>query len=95
MIVNVTPDLGGLQFVIISHLQEVMKREVQIIAPLTVKKQATGNGRAKKNEMIECLPSYNLNKFKKLGYKKTTGLGDLADAYWIAKTAHKKYKEDN
>ena len=50
---NVTRDLGGLQFVIIAHLQEVMKREVQIIAPLTVKKHATGNGRAKKNEMIE------------------------------------------
>lgn len=90
---NVTRDLGGLQFVIISYLQEVKKQPVVIIAPLTVKKFATGNGRAKKNEMIEHLPLFAINNFKKLGVKKTTGLSDLADAYWIAKTAEMKYNE--
>jgi crossover junction endodeoxyribonuclease RuvC len=49
---NVTRDLGGLQFVIIAHLQEVMKREVDIIAPTSVKKFATGSGKAKKEDMI-------------------------------------------
>jgi len=93
---NVTRDLGGLQFVIVSHLQEVMHREIQIIAPLTVKKFATGNGKAKKELMIESIPDYNLKKLKKLGFKKTTGLADLADAYWIAEAAKKNYiKEDN
>lgn len=92
---NVTRDLGGLQFVIVSHLQEVKKQPVKIIAPLTVKKFATGSGRAKKNEMIESLPKYALNNFTKLGVKKTTGLADLADAYWIAKTSVAKYKEEN
>jgi len=92
---NVTRDLGGLQFVIVAHLQEVKKQPVKIIAPLTVKKFATGSGRAKKDEMIKSLPNYALNKFLELGVKKTTGLADLADAYWIAKTAQSFYKEDN
>lgn len=92
---NVTRDLGGLQFVIISHLQEVKKREVVIVAPLTVKKHATGNGRSKKNEMIESLPKYASDIFLALGVKKTTGLADLADAYWIAKVAGQLYKEEN
>lgn len=92
---NVTRDLGGLQFVIVAHLQEVKKQPVKIVAPLTVKKFATGSGRAKKNEMIESLPNYALNEFLELGVKKTTGLADLADAYWIAKTAQNLHKEDN
>ena len=91
---NVTRDLGGLQFVIVSHLQEVKKQPVKIMAPLTVKKYATGSGRAKKEEMIKALPKHALNNFLKLGVKKTTGLADLADSYWIALTAHNKYKEE-
>ena len=84
---NVTRDLGGLQFVIVAHLQEVKKQPVKIVAPLTVKKFATGSGKAKKEQMIESLPEYVLNNFLLLGVKKTTGLADLADAYWIAKVA--------
>jgi len=84
---NVTRDLGGLQFVIISHLQEVKGREVEIYAPTSVKKFATGSGRAKKEEMIDSLPKSVYSYFTGLGVKKTTGLGDLADAYWIAKSA--------
>jgi len=91
---NVTRDLGGLQFVIVSHLQEVKKYDVNIIAPLTVKKFATGSGRAKKNEMIESLPDNVREKFLSLGVKKTTGLSDLADAYWIAKITLMKNKEE-
>lgn len=87
---NVTRDLGGLQFVIISHLQEVKGREVEIIAPTSAKKFATGSGRAKKEDMIDSLPESVYSYFIGLGVKKTTGLGDLADAYWIAKTAEDK-----
>lgn len=90
---NVTRDLGGLQFVIISHLQEVKNREVEIVAPTSVKKHATGSGRAKKNEMIDNLPESVYNYFTELGLKKSTGLADLADAYWIAKTAGAAYEE--
>ena len=84
---NVTRDLGGLQFVIVAHLQEVKKQQVMIIAPLTVKKFATGSGKATKSEMIESLPSYALDIFLKLGVKKTTGLSDLCDAFNICKCA--------
>ena len=84
---NVTRDLGGLQFVIIAHLQEVLSREVDIIAPTSAKKFATGSGRAKKEDMIASLPEHVYNYCTELGMKKTTGLGDMADAYWIAKTA--------
>jgi crossover junction endodeoxyribonuclease RuvC len=84
---NVTRDLGGLQFVIISHLQEVKNYDVEIVAPTSVKKFATGSGRAKKNEMIDNLPEDVYNYFTDLGLKKSTGLADLADAYWIAKAA--------
>jgi Holliday junction resolvasome RuvABC endonuclease subunit len=90
---NVTRDLGGLQFVIVAHLQEVKKQHVEIIAPLTVKKYATDNGRAKKEDMINSLPQIVLNEFTDMGLKKTTGLSDLADAYWIAKVAENKHNK--
>ncbi len=92
---NVTRDLGGLQFVIIAYLQEVKNKLVDIIAPTSVKKFATGSGRAKKEDMIESLPSDVHSYFIKLGVKKTTGLADLADAYWIAKCVEYKYNEKN
>ncbi len=92
---NVTRDLGGLQFVIIAHLQEVKNKLVDIVAPTSVKKFATGSGRAKKEDMIESLPSEIHTYFINLGVKKTTGLADLADAYWIAKCVEDKYKEKN
>ncbi len=87
---NVTRDLGGLQFVIIAHLQEVKGYDVVILAPTTVKKYATGSGRAKKEDMIAQLPNGVHERFIGLGVKKTTGLADLADAYWIAKCAEDK-----
>jgi len=91
---NVTRDLGGLQFVIIAHLQEIKNKLVEILAPTTVKKFATGSGRAKKEEMIDKLPNLVHEHFIGLGVKKTTGLADLADAYWIAKCAEDKYNRE-
>jgi len=82
---NATRDLAGLQFVIVTYLQEVMHKEVDIISPLTIKKFATGSGKAKKDEMISHLPEDVLQLFLSTGVKKTTGLADLTDAYWIAK----------
>lgn len=89
---NVTRDLGGLQFVIIAHLQEVLKYDVEIIAPTSAKKFATGSGRADKQSMIDSLPKHVYNYCANLGMKKTTGLSDMADAYWIAKTAENNIK---
>ena len=52
--------------------------------PNTVKKVATGKGKADKQELYEALPLKPQALFsEKMGLKKTTGLYDLTDAYWI------------
>lgn len=83
---NATRDLAGLQFAIIICLQIINKWDVSIIAPNTVKKTATGKGNSKKDKMLEFLPKDIHKKFLDLGVKKTTGLLDLNDAYWVAIT---------
>ncbi len=79
---NASRDLAGLQFVIVSYLRDQGYR-VKVIAPTTAKKTA---GCKKKEEMIAALPKAVHKKFSDLGVKKTTGMGDLADAYWIGKS---------
>lgn len=76
---NATRDLAGLQFVIMDNLLDY---NVKIVTPTELKKFATGNGRASKDEMIAKLPEYILNIFNKI--KKSKGLADLADAYHLA-----------
>jgi Holliday junction resolvasome RuvABC endonuclease subunit len=83
---NVTRDLAGLLFTIVN----VMKTkhplaEYVIIPPTAVKKFATGSGKSKKPEVIAALPQSVRMLFENKGFKKTTGLGDLSDAYWIGK----------
>lgn len=83
---NATRDLAGLLFTIIT----VMKQKhgfhnFKIISPKTLKKVATGSGKATKKEMIAALPEAIRTKFSAENYKLTTGLADLADAYWLAK----------
>ena len=57
------------------------------------KKLATGKGNAKKQDMINALPTDIAEDFKREGYKKTTGLADLADSYWIYKLYEKEHCE--
>ena len=83
---DATRDLAGLQFVIVCVLRNHGK-ECIIVSPRTVKKIATGNGRADKMELYNHLPKSTQKLFEEMGLKKTTGLLDLTDAYWIAKTA--------
>ena len=56
-----------------------------------VKKLATGKGNAKKQDMIDALPIEVLDLFITAGYKKTTGLADLADSYHI----YQLYEKEN
>lgn len=82
---NATRDLAGLLFTIIIAVRNCQhKTDIHVIAPTTNKKLATGSGKASKTEMIASLPDLVLDKFKEKGYKSTTGLADLADAYWLA-----------
>lgn len=80
---NASRDLAGLQAVIISNILDQQGKECIIIPPKAVKKFATDNGNAKKPEMLEAVPEQHRVKFVDAGYKKTTGIYDLADAYFI------------
>lgn len=83
---NATRDLAGLQFVIITYLRHVHKitNTLTIIAPNELKKFATTKGNAKKQDMVDNLPLDISEVFQKT-FKKTKGLYDITDAYWIAK----------
>jgi len=51
----------------------------------SIKKFATGSGRAKKNDMINALPIELKDLFLSHGFLKSKGLPDLADSYFIGK----------
>jgi Holliday junction resolvasome RuvABC endonuclease subunit len=55
--------------------------ETHTTPPTTVKKKATGNGRASKDDMFQALPKIIQSRFEKSEYKK---LDDLTDAYHLA-----------
>jgi Holliday junction resolvasome RuvABC endonuclease subunit len=89
---NATRDLAGLQFSIITVARYIDLINIEIVTPLSVKKFATDNGKAKKEDMIAALPILVGDMFRERGFKKTTGLADLADAYFIAKFIQHKHK---
>jgi Holliday junction resolvasome RuvABC endonuclease subunit len=80
---NATRDLASLQSAIVTVLRFIDKYDTMIISPNTVKKVATGKGNSSKEEMVEMLPEDVRREFDALGVKKTTGLHDLCDAYFI------------
>lgn len=78
---NASRDLAYL----VGAIENAFETPFQEVPPTTLKKFATGSGKADKGQMIEALPQYYRVKFEQAGYKKTTGLADLADAYFIGK----------
>ncbi len=82
---DATRDLAGLLFTIVNVLSHINQfKNFKIISPKTVKKTGTGSGKATKKEMIAALPPDIMKLFKDKNFKQTTGLSDLADAYWIS-----------
>lgn len=79
---DATRKLAILQGLIVNKLIQ-QEKEVNIIAPPSLKKFATNNGRAKKEEIFSCLPETIQVTFS--AYPKTKGRFDLADAYWLAR----------
>jgi Holliday junction resolvasome RuvABC endonuclease subunit len=90
---NASRNLAGLlASVIIGLLDEGLytEEEIHLIAPKAAKKILTGNGNASKDLMVESLPKDLRSRFTEEGYKKTTGLRDLADSYAISLGYFKK-----
>jgi Holliday junction resolvasome RuvABC endonuclease subunit len=82
---DATRDLAGLLFTIVTTLRRrTADVELNVIAPTSLKKFATGTGKSDKAAMIAAVPQTVLDRFTEAKYKKTTGLADLCDAYWLA-----------
>lgn len=82
---NATRDLAGLQFTITCALRFISDIDnLKILSPTTIKKFATGSGKADKNMMVAALPEVIRKTFEIRGFLPKKGLDDLADAYWIA-----------
>ena len=82
---NATRDLAGLQFCIVSKLMFQCNINPIIVAPPTLKKFATGNGKASKDDMINMLPKVAFDYFKNnMKLNKSKGLTDITDAFYLA-----------
>jgi Holliday junction resolvasome RuvABC endonuclease subunit len=81
---DATRDLAGLLFTIVIALRTRTPVKPEIIAPTSLKKFATGTGKSDKAAMIAAVPPAVLETFTDANYKKTTGLADIVDAYWLA-----------
>jgi len=85
-------DLAGLYYVIKSTFYG-NGTPCYHVPPKSVKAFAL-NGNAKKEEMFEIIPDEDKEKIIETKAKKTTGLYDLSDAYWIGKFGLNRLKND-
>lgn len=89
---NATRSLAILQGVLVTNLQYLKEFQgnanpiisVELVSPLSLKKQTTGNGKSNKEEMIKATPEEILIDWKKQFPAKQ--INNLADAYHLAKT---------
>lgn len=82
---NATRSLAGLLFVVVTTLQrECPEIKVDVVPPTTLKKFATQKGKASKLEMVAALPPEVKQRITAAGYKKTTGMYDITDAYFLS-----------
>ena len=82
---NATRQLSGLQYTIVIGIRKTLSKEIGIIPPTTLKKFATGKGAASKVDMYNSTPEEVKTYFSTQNIKKTKGLYDCVDAYWLAR----------
>jgi Holliday junction resolvasome RuvABC endonuclease subunit len=83
---DATRDLAGLLFTIVIALRRSAPSvTMTVVPPTTLKKFATGTGKSDKAAMISSVPAETLQRFEDAKFKKTTGLADVCDAYWLSK----------
>jgi len=70
------------------YLLRLEDREVFLVPPSKLKKFATGNGRASKEDMESATPTFVVQKFKR-EFKK---VDDVVDAFWLATYCCFQYK---
>ena len=82
---NATRDLAGLLFTIMTTIRSSKIKVIEsIVAPTALKKFATGSGTSKKGSLYANLPREVMKMVNEKGLKKTTGMFDASDAYWLA-----------
>lgn len=83
---DATRDLAGLLFTIVTTIRRrTSDVALTVVAPTSLKKFATGTGKSDKAAVIAAVPQTILDRFTEAKYKKTTGLADVCDAYWLAR----------
>ncbi len=78
---NATRDLA----LLMGTIQANLRGFPRVVPPPTLKKFATGNGKATKDEMVQAIAPIDPELFEQLMQTpKTKGRADIADAYWLA-----------
>lgn len=80
---DATRNLASLQGVIICSLMDTCDVHIEIVAPTTLKKFASGKGNCDKNAMVDSLPDEVRVIVDEV--PKSKGKYDLADAYFLSK----------
>ena len=81
-----TRDLAGLLSSLeVKFYESIKLKEITKLAPTSIKKFATGSGKSNKRQMMDALPKDIYDEFYQAGYKRSSGLADLADAFFIGK----------
>src|SRR5574343_42214 len=92
---SATRDLAGLQFTIINVLREIHYfNNIHVISPMSLKKSALGIGKGSKIDMHNAVPENVKTMFINDKYKKTNGLYDIVDAYWLSTYAYNQFKKE-